>query len=82
MLYSETGFTSSETMWPGMDEFRQGPLVRNALWESLEAGAIGTHIFAWHDRPYITDREKGFGILYAGPPDQAGVLGFARTPST
>jgi hypothetical protein len=39
-------------------------LVRNALWESLESGAIGTHIFAWQDRPYITDREKGFGILY------------------
>ncbi|MFH0880780.1 MAG: LamG-like jellyroll fold domain-containing protein, partial [Lentisphaerota bacterium] len=65
VLYSETGFTSSETMWPGMNEFRQGPLIRNALWESLEAGAIGTHIFAWHDRPYITDREKGFGILTA-----------------
>jgi len=65
VLYSETGFTSSETMWPGMNEFRQGPLVRNALWESLACGAIGTHIFAWHDRPYITDREKGFGILYA-----------------
>ncbi|HPG00022.1 MAG TPA: beta-galactosidase [Kiritimatiellia bacterium] len=65
VLYSETGFTSSETMWPGMTELRQGPLTRNALWESLEAGAIGTHIFAWHDRPYITDREKGFGILYA-----------------
>ncbi len=65
VLYSETGFTSSETMWPGMNEFRQGPLIRNALWESLAAGAIGTHIFAWHDRPYITDREKGFGILTA-----------------
>jgi outer membrane protein assembly factor BamB len=64
VLYSETGFTSSETMWPGMNEMRQGPLIRNALWESLQAGAIGTHIFAWHDRPYITDREKGFGILY------------------
>ncbi len=65
VLYSETGFTSSETMWPGMNEQRQGPLIRNALWESLTAGAIGTHIFAWHDRPFITDREKGFGILYA-----------------
>ncbi|OGV43413.1 MAG: hypothetical protein A2X46_13410 [Lentisphaerae bacterium GWF2_57_35] len=63
VLYSETGFTSSETMWEGMDQYRQGPLIRNALWESLEAGAIGTHVFAWHDRPYITDREKGFGIL-------------------
>ncbi len=65
VLYSETGFTSSETMWPGMNELRQGPLIRNSLWESLAAGAIGTHIFSWMDRPYITDREKGFGIVYA-----------------
>ncbi len=65
VLYSETGFTSSETMWPGMNEDRQGPLIRNALWESLEAGAIGTHIFSWMDRPWITDREKGFGIVYS-----------------
>ncbi|MBN1270476.1 MAG: beta-galactosidase [Kiritimatiellae bacterium] len=64
VLYTETGFTSSETMWPGMTEARQGPLVRNSLWEGLEAGAIGTHIFTWQDRPYITDREKGFGIVY------------------
>jgi len=65
VVYSETGFTSSETMWPGMNELRQGPLVRNALWESLECGAIGTHVFSWMDRPWITDREKGFGIVYA-----------------
>jgi len=65
VVYSETGFTSSETMWPGMNEVRQGPLIRNALWESLEAGAIGTHVFSWMDRPFITDREKGFGIVYA-----------------
>ena len=65
VLYTETGFTSSESMWPGMNEQRQGPLVRNAMWESLEVGAIGTHIFSWMDRPWITDREKGFGIVYA-----------------
>ncbi len=65
VLYTETGFTSSETMWPGMNEMRQGPLIRNSLWESLECGAIGTHIFSWMDRTYITDREKGFGIVYA-----------------
>ena len=64
VLYTETGFTSSETLWPGMDEVRQGPLIRNAIWEGLEAGAIGTHIFTWQDRPWITDREKGFGIVY------------------
>ncbi|HEY8241347.1 MAG TPA: beta-galactosidase, partial [Kiritimatiellia bacterium] len=65
VLYTETGFSSSESMWPGMNEARQGPLIRNAMWESLEVGAIGTHIFSWMDRPYITQREKGFGIVYA-----------------
>ena len=65
VLYTETGFSSSESMWPGMTEGRQGPLIRNSLWESLECGAIGTHIFSWMDRPWITDREKGFGVVYA-----------------
>ena len=64
VLYTETGFTSSEILFPGMDEQRQGILIRNSLWEGLEAGAIGTHIFTWQDRPWITDREKGFGIVY------------------
>jgi len=65
VIYSETGFTSSEILFPGVDEYRQGILIRNSLWEGLEAGACGTHIFTWQDRPYMTDREKGFGILYA-----------------
>ena len=64
VVYSETGFTSSETLFPGMTLDRQGVLIRNALWECLEAGGIGTHVFSWQDRPWITDREKGFGILY------------------
>ena len=65
VLCTETGFTSSETMYPGINEQNQGPLISNSLWEELEAGAIGVHIFTWNDRPYITDREKGFGIVYA-----------------
>ncbi|MFA5338626.1 MAG: beta-galactosidase [Candidatus Omnitrophota bacterium] len=65
VLCTETGFTSSETMYSGMNELNQGPLIRNSLWEELEAGAIGVHVFTWNDRPYITDREKGFGIVYA-----------------
>ncbi|NCC50259.1 MAG: PKD domain-containing protein [Spartobacteria bacterium] len=65
VIYSETGFTSSEILFPGVDEYRQGILIRNSLWEGLEAGACGTHIFTWQDRPYMTDREKGFGIVYA-----------------
>ncbi len=65
VAYSETGFTSSETLWPGMDETRQGPLIRNTLWEGLETGIIGTHVFTWQDRVYITPREQGFGIVTA-----------------
>jgi len=63
VVYSETGFTSSETLFPGVDEVRQGILIRNSLWEALSCGGIGTHIFTWQDRPYMTDREKGFGIV-------------------
>jgi len=63
VIYSETGFTSSETLFAGVDEFRQGPLIRNALWESYTAGTIGSHVFTWQDKPFITDREKGFGIV-------------------
>jgi hypothetical protein len=65
VLYTETGFTSSETMYPGLNEQNQGILIRNSLFEALETGAIGVHVFTWQDRQYITDREKGFGILYA-----------------
>jgi glycosyl hydrolase family 42 (putative beta-galactosidase) len=64
VLYSETGFTSSETLWPGMDEYHQGILTRNSIWEGFIAGSIGTHVFTWQDRPYITPREAGFGLLY------------------
>ncbi len=64
VIYSETGFTSSETLFPGMTLDRQGILIRNSLWECLAAGGIGAHVFTWQDRPWITDREKGFGILY------------------
>ncbi len=63
VMYSETGFTSSETLWPGMDENQQAILARNTLWEGLETGAIGTHVFSWMDRTYISSREKGFGIV-------------------
>ncbi len=64
VLYTETGFTSSETLFPGVTEERQGILIRNSIWEGMEAGAVGMHIFTWQDRPWISDREKGFGILY------------------
>ena len=51
-------------MYPGLNEQNQGPLIRNSLWEALETGVIGIHVFTWQDRTYITDREKGFGITY------------------
>ncbi len=63
VMYSETGFTSTETLWPGMDENQQGTLTADSLWEGLETGAIGTHVFSWMDRTYIDTREQGFGIV-------------------
>lgn len=65
VVVTETGFTSSETMWPDMNQSQQADLVRNALFESIIAGGIGIHVFHWQDRTYISDREKGFGILDA-----------------
>ena len=83
VLYTRNGLHQFRNAVPGNDRWtRQGGLIRNALWESLEAGAIGTHIFTWQDRPWITDREKGFGILYGDREHQAGVLDLAATRST
>jgi outer membrane protein assembly factor BamB len=65
VLYTETGFTSSETMYPGINEGNQGDLIRNSLWEALETGAIGVHVFTWQDRRWVgLERERGFGIVY------------------
>ena len=65
VMVTETGFTSTETMYPGIDEVRQGLLVRNAVWEVLESGGIGVCIFHWSDRDqfYLTEREVGFGVV-------------------
>lgn len=68
VLVTETGFTSTETMYPGIDEERQAKLVRNTIWESLESGAIGVCVFHWNDREQVglTERERDFGIVDVG----------------
>lgn len=65
VMVTETGFTDTETMYPGITTERQAKLVRNAIWEALESGAIGVCVFHWNDReqPGLTMREKGFGIV-------------------
>lgn len=65
VMVLETGFTSTETIYPGIDEERQGYLVRNAVWEALESGAIGVFVFHWNDRDpdYVTERKVGFGLV-------------------
>ncbi len=65
VMVTETGFTSTEIMYPGIDEERQALLVRNAVWETVASGAAGVCIFHWSDRDqcYVTAREVGFGVV-------------------
>lgn len=65
VLLTETGFTSSETFYP-ISEKQQANFTRNSLWEALESGVIGVHVFHWSDRPthQLPKREHGFGLVY------------------
>ncbi len=65
VMLTETGFTDTETMYPGMNRTRQARLLKNAIWEALESGAIGVCVFHWSDREAwgLTKREVGFGIV-------------------
>jgi hypothetical protein len=66
VMVSETGHTSTETIWQGAAE-RQAAAVPGQMWEALMSGAIGTHIFTWNDRTFFSEayfpRERGFGIV-------------------
>lgn len=65
VLVTEVGFTDTEDMYSGMnDTERQAALIRNGVWEALETGAIGVHVFSWMDRDWVNLREKGFGIVH------------------
>ena len=70
VMLSETGFTFTETLYPIVID--QGTLIRSALWEAIIAGAIGVHVFTWDARPWLTEREIGFGILTADRRPQPG----------
>jgi GH35 family endo-1,4-beta-xylanase len=64
VLLTETGFTSSETIYQ-LGEKGQADFTRNSLWEALESGVIGVHVFHWNDRPnrQLPKREHGFGLV-------------------
>ncbi|HEY8241020.1 MAG TPA: beta-galactosidase, partial [Kiritimatiellia bacterium] len=64
VLVTETGHTSTEDLFPGAAG-RQAAALPGQVWEMLMAGAIGTHIFTWNDRPFYGAfyRENGFGIV-------------------
>jgi hypothetical protein len=65
VMISETGHTSTETLFPGA-AVRQGKAIQSQLWESALSGAIGVHLFHWSDRELfggVFVREKGFGIV-------------------
>jgi hypothetical protein len=64
VLVTETGHTSTETLFPGAAG-RQAAALPGQVWEMLMAGAVGVHIFTWNDRPFVGGqyREAGFGIV-------------------
>jgi hypothetical protein len=69
VMISETGHSSTEDLFDFPNAGRRQPkAVPGQLWESLVAGAIGTHLFHWNDRSQFTEgfflRERGFGIVH------------------
>jgi hypothetical protein len=65
VLVTETGISTEDCFFPEAGE--RAPAVRCSLpWECLMSGAIGYHIFHWHDRAGasgIFSRENFFGIV-------------------
>ncbi len=64
VLVTETGHSSTETLFPGTFQGQAKPLP-GQVWEALMRGAVGVHIFTWNDRPFWGGqyRENGFGIV-------------------
>ena len=66
VLITETGHSSTETLFPGAAT-RQTEAIVGSAWEGLLSGAMGVHLFHWSDRngflatPY--PREAGFGVV-------------------
>ncbi|MDG4474988.1 beta-galactosidase [Thiovibrio frasassiensis] len=66
VLITETGHSSTETLFPGAAA-RQTEAIVSSTWEALLSGAMGVQLFHWSDRnnflntPY--PREAGFGVV-------------------
>ncbi len=66
VLITETGHSSTETLFPGAAG-RQTEAIVGSTWEGMLSGAMGVHLFHWSDRngflatPY--PRETGFGVV-------------------
>ncbi len=66
VLITETGHSSTETLFPGAAARQTGAIV-SSTWEAMLSGAMGVHLFHWSDRngflatPY--PREAGFGVV-------------------
>ncbi len=66
VLITETGHSSTETLFPGAAA-RQTEAIVSSAWEGMLSGAMGVHLFHWSDRnnflatPY--PREAGFGVV-------------------
>jgi hypothetical protein len=62
VIFSEFGNTSTDIHLT-MDETRQGPMVVAELTEGLFDGIPSMHLFTWNDKPYVSTREQGFGVV-------------------
>ena len=70
IMVAQTGASSTAV---NVDESKQAVLDRNAIWESLEAGAIGVCVFHWNDRDAmdLAEGDMGFGLVSTGKEPKA-----------
>lgn len=66
LLITETGHSSTETLFPGAAVRQTGAIV-SSTWEAMLSGAMGVHLFHWSDRDNFLStphpREAGFGVV-------------------
>jgi hypothetical protein len=62
VVFSEFGVTSSD-VYVSVGEQRQGPLLVSAALEGLFDGIPAMDLFTWNDKPFVSVRERGFGLV-------------------
>jgi hypothetical protein len=60
--FTEIGVTSTEE-YLNIGEDKQGRYLRAQILESILDGVPQLHVFTWNDKPYVSRRERGFGLV-------------------